>query len=99
MCFDGIAEMPAVPDEFAVDEDRHVFTKTTSLIDHVTAQAGDLGEDDVEHISNCGPRCDGGWALNVPLQVLRDDHSCHVSNLHLSIGAPPEGQGLLGFSV
>jgi hypothetical protein len=31
----------------------------------------------------------------VPLQVLGEDHSCHVSNLHLSIGAPPEGQGLL----
>ena len=88
MCFDGIAEMPAVFDEFAVDEDRHVFTQATGLIDHVTAQAGDLGEDDVEHISNCGPRCDGGRALNVPLQVLREDHSCHSGTLLLLRKSP-----------
>ena len=87
--------MPAVPDEFAVDEDRHVFTKTTSLIDHVTAQAGDLGEDDVEHISNCGPRCDGGWALHMSLEILREDHPSHVSKLHLSIGTPPKAGDLL----
>jgi hypothetical protein len=31
----------------------------------------------------------------VPLQGLREDHSRHESNLHLSIGAPPESQGPL----
>ena len=91
--------MPAVPDEFAVDEDRHVFTKTTGLIDDVAAQAGYLGEDDVEYIAHRGARGIRRRTCHMSLEILREDHPCHVSNLHLSIGALPEGQGLLGFSV
>lgn len=51
---DGIGKALAVGDEFAADEDVHMFAQPALVVEDVAAQAGMIGEDGVERLAD-GP--------------------------------------------